>query len=106
MRYKDSTVSIEGLQPVTALAMLQVEPVIREYTRPDQKPKDPYVITSVNDGQHMTGSKHYSGHAFDVRIWWLSDPLKCTGAIATKLGPDFDVVLEKDHIHIEYDPKE
>lgn len=106
MRFKDDTVSIEGLKPVTALAMLQVEPIINKYTELSYAGDDPYVITSINDGRHMPKSKHYEGHAFDVRIWWLTDQLRCTGAIAEKLGPDFDVVLEKDHIHIEYDPKE
>jgi hypothetical protein len=105
MQFKDDTVSIEGLKPVTALAMLRVEPIIKKYTKPTHV-GEAYVITSVNDGRHMSKSKHYEGHAFDVRIWWLTDQLGCTGAIAEKLGPDFDVVLEKDHIHIEYDPKE
>jgi len=28
------------------------------------------------------------------------------GKLSKELGNDFDVVLESDHIHIEYDPKD
>ena len=33
------------------------------------------------------------------------NPRHVTGDIETRLGPDYDVVLEHDHIHVEYDPK-
>lgn len=66
------------------------------------------VITSVIDGKHMKGSKHYQGLAIDVRI---NDKPKdgvhrfyYTLTYDSVLN-DYDVVLEKDHIHIEYDPK-
>lgn len=68
------------------------------------------VITSVTDGKHMKGSKHYQGLAFDVRINDKSKDniyLFCN-SLATDINlirNGFDVVLEKDHIHIEYDPK-
>lgn len=65
------------------------------------------VITSGTDGSHMVGSKHYSGEALDVRI--SNFPNK--EAVATfarllrlRLGGDYDVVIEADHLHIEYDP--
>ena len=73
------------------------------------------VITSANDGRHKKGSLHYENRAIDIRttgggpgavgkltagqvrdlIAWLEQ----------WLGPDFDVVLEADHLHVEYDPK-
>lgn len=64
------------------------------------------VITSLNDGQHMTTSFHYRGLAADLRIWNLPpiDPKDVRLRIAEILGKDYDVVLEKDHIHVEYDP--
>ena len=56
------------------------------------------VITAGDDGKHMVGSKHYEGLAVDIRFP-LRDEIRAT------LGPDWDVVWEKDHIHAEYDPK-
>jgi hypothetical protein len=65
-------------------------------------------ITSAMDGTHMATSKHYTGDALDWRIW-ESDAAGVTGSILGELqyylGSDYDVILEKDHIHIEYDPK-
>lgn len=65
-------------------------------------------ITSAVDGNHMATSKHYSGDALDWRIW-ESDSKHVTEIIVIEmkyyLGGDYDVVLESDHIHVEYDPK-
>lgn len=63
------------------------------------------VITSLNDGKHKEGSLHYTGRAADLRIWHLPRPDSFTSKLAGKVGPDFDVILEDDHIHMEYDPK-
>lgn len=64
-------------------------------------------ITSGLDGKHMRGSKHYTGDAFDVRTNNVPTeklaPLK--SLIAERLTSDFDVILESDHFHIEFDPK-
>ena len=56
------------------------------------------VVTAGKDGKHMVGSKHYEGLAADLRFP-LRDEIKAV------LGPGWDVVWEKDHIHIERDPK-
>ena len=64
------------------------------------------VITSARDGQHMKGSLHYEGKALDLRTFYFT-PLKRQEVhfeIRNALGPDFDVILEKDHIHLELDP--
>jgi hypothetical protein len=64
-------------------------------------------ITSALDGEHMKGSLHYKGLALDFRTQGL--PLfiqnKIVKEINSELGDDFDVVLEKTHLHIEFDPK-
>lgn len=65
------------------------------------------VITSTTEGKHGKNSLHYKGLAFDVRI---SDKTKVeTNRFLNLLKFHFDrtldIVLEKDHIHIEYDPK-
>lgn len=66
------------------------------------------VITAVIDGTHMAGSLHYAGCAVDVRTRDLKpselETLKTT--LAGRLSGDFDVVLEGDHFHIEYQPKQ
>ena len=65
------------------------------------------VITSLMDGKHMDTSKHYVGDAADLRIWFFNNAEKriAVKQLKKELGVDFDVVLEKDHIHVEYDPK-
>jgi len=65
------------------------------------------VITAVSDGKHSAGSKHYIGHAVDLRSRNFSEAGKEKALALLKecLGPDFDVLDEGDHIHIEFDPK-
>lgn len=61
------------------------------------------VLTSVTDGVHSSGSLHYVGQAFDMRL-----PFKAAifvEQLKEALGAEFDVVLEKDHIHVEFQPK-
>lgn len=67
------------------------------------------VITSSFDGVHKPGSLHDVGRALDFRLWYV-DAARWDGltrSLEQALGPEFDVVLEreKNHIHIEYDPK-
>lgn len=67
----------------------------------------PAVITSGMEGKHKVGSKHYKGHAFDFRtkhIVW-NQAVAVAKLLREKLGPDFDVILERDHLHVEWDPK-
>jgi len=78
------------------------------------------VITSGRRAPTSGGSsKHGTGEAMDIRSKDLSeaDERILAGAIARRLGEDFDVVVEGDfapnpayrkrsrHIHVEYDPK-
>jgi hypothetical protein len=60
-------------------------------------------ITSTYEGNHSEGSLHYADLAVDIgrdkKGQEVRDELK------HKFGMDYDVVLEPDHIHIEYDPK-
>ena len=70
----------------------------------------PLVLTSVKDSKHSEKSLHYVGRAFDCRL-----PSRYTHSEETDvhvyaelreaLGMQFDVVLEPDHIHVEWDPK-
>lgn len=64
-------------------------------------------ITSANDGKHMDTSLHYKSRAVDIRVNDRpnSDWPGYRDLLARRLGPSFQVILEKDHLHIEYDPK-
>lgn len=65
-------------------------------------------LTSAKDGIHMPKSKHYDGMAIDLRIKNIPHK-EITKSIVQELknllGETYDVVLESDHIHIEFDPK-
>ena len=98
-------VSLEQLQPQMLIAL---EAVREEFTRWGLDT----VVTSANDGEHMEGSKHYTGAAFDFRTKHSAGLGKgIAGACKMKLGPlGFDVVFEhegqpNEHLHVEYDPK-
>ena len=59
-------------------------------------------ITAIRDGNHMSGSLHYNGNAFDFRLKsYMTKP-----DLKRICGKDFDVVMHPSHVHIEYDPKE
>jgi hypothetical protein len=62
------------------------------------------VVTSTFEGSHKPGSLHYSNAALDLR---LPGPGReyLFGLLKDNLGNDFDIILEKDHIHVEHDPK-
>ena len=66
-----------------------------------------FTITPCVERKHMTGSLHYAGAAIDVRTRDLqpADVQKLIARIESCLGDDFDVLLEVDHIHIEFQPK-
>jgi hypothetical protein len=101
---KDASVKPIGMLPQLVLAMMVIDGVLSSVGVP-------LVITSMNDGGHMRRSRHYEGAAFDFRL-----PSRTTGKIKddnavweelkSKLGWGFDVVLEGDHFHIEWDPKD
>jgi len=65
------------------------------------------IITSARDGAHMKNSLHYKGRAIDLRIYDMPMGVaqKVVTELKNKLGRNYDIVLEHDHIHLEYDPK-
>ena len=66
-----------------------------------------FTVTSLNDSKHSFKSLHYSGCAADLRTRDLKGitPEEMKVRLKDALGKDFDVVVESDHIHVEYDPK-
>ena len=61
------------------------------------------VITSTYEGNHSEGSLHYADLAVDIRR--EEDGQHVRDELRDKLGMNYDVVLESNHIHIEHDPK-
>jgi hypothetical protein len=64
------------------------------------------VITSCIDGVHRQDSKHYLGNALDFRTRDLTpeNGLALATDVRQQLGDEYDVVLEADHLHVEFDP--
>ena len=64
-------------------------------------------ITSGRGDKHSEKSRHFSGHAIDLRTRHLSltQINAWIDAIKEALGRDYDVIFEGNHIHVEYDPK-
>ena len=66
-------------------------------------------VTSANDSTHMKTSRHYSNEAFDIRTSNVLEGeeavQKWADNIKKELGKDYDVINEKNHLHLEFDPK-
>tara|TARA_R110000823_G_scaffold210943_3_gene341310 strand:+ start:3583 stop:3894 length:312 start_codon:yes stop_codon:yes gene_type:complete len=94
-------VKIKGIKPEMVLGLLIAEGYF------DSMGISEMVVTSATDGKHGVGSLHYVGYAADVRTWAIQDGdlIDFTTGLSEELGEEFDVVLEKDHIHIEFQPK-
>ena len=91
-------VDLRGLQPQMALA----------YTIACQIWHGKCTITSGSDGVHGPNSLHYKGKALDLRTRDLPPAvvMDIHTDLKTALGEQFDVVIEEDHIHVEFDPKD
>jgi hypothetical protein len=105
--------SLEGVTPQTIKAIEIVDNIYLSFG-------ENLTVTSgtegrPGDGVHKHDSLHYTGNAFDCRIWVFkkadgqnTDMAKVNTVakqIREALGKDYDVLVEADHIHIEYDPK-
>ena len=95
-----SGVSISGIQPEMVLALCIIERILLTYSVET-------VVTSAVDSKHGRGSLHFVGFAIDLRTRDMK-PEKLapvTLELQEALGDEFDVVLESNHFHIEYQPK-
>jgi len=66
------------------------------------------VVTSLLDGKHSATSLHYAGEAADLRTRNIPqdvDPQDIRKEIKDRLGMDYDVILEDNHIHMEHQPR-
>lgn len=91
-------VRVRGLSNEILLAIIIAQSVYSE-TEPS------LTITSLTDGRHGIGSLHHSGDAVDLRLPMPVTRDQIVSQLRNALGANYDVVLESDHIHVEYDPK-
>jgi len=99
MKFKDG-VDLNGIDSVMIHALCSIDNVYRYYG-------EELVVTSCMDGRHKKGSLHYKGKAVDTRTRYFGELelQRIKYELIDVLGSNFDVVLESDHFHIEYDPK-
>ena len=93
-------VNIIGIRPEMQLGVMAAWSVYLAHGRK-------LVITSALDSEHSATSLHYTGCAVDLRIRDI-DPTTLrliVRDIKTALPDDFDVILEHNHIHIEFQPR-
>ena len=64
------------------------------------------VVTSIVDGLHMRNSLHYTGAAVDFDIGDPPNRSVFASELRGRLGREYDVIDEEDHIHVEYQPHE
>ena len=97
MKIKDGAI-IAGLDLRMRKALIAADRIWKEYGQE-------LTITCGLDGEHSAGSYHYYGLAVDCRIWNFTNEqlLMIIRDLKEELGPPYDIVLEKTHIHIEYD---
>lgn len=99
MRFKEGVVL--ALRPQMASALPNIDRVHLDTVQREA------IITSGTDGRHRVDSLHYVGLAIDLRTHDLDMGriIALASALKLALGKDFDVVIEGDHIHVEYDPE-
>lgn len=101
LRFKKG-VSFRGVQPEMAIGLHALEGFFKKHGIDD------LWVTSCVDGKHSQGSLHYVGYAVDIRIWEIpkDKPRWFVDELNKEMGKEFDCVLEPDHIHVEFQPKE
>lgn len=98
LRFKNN-IDLNGVRPEIVMAAIVADGIyaIHGYE---------CVITSVTEGKHKSGSLHHAGLAMDLRTRHLvpGDEDLIVFDLRSALGKQFDVMLEKTHIHVEYQP--
>ena len=94
------SVRLTGIKPELAVALMVADSVYRDHGCL-------MVVTAVCDSKHSPGSLHYAGLAADLRTRDIAPETvaKIVERLKSALGMDFDVVLEADHVHLEFQPK-
>lgn len=93
-------VKVQGVRSELLLALSIADGIWRDHGRE-------LVVTSLLDSKHSMTSLHYTGCAADLRTRYFDAPTrqKVSDALGNALTRDYDVIVEKDHIHLEYQPR-
>lgn len=92
-------VKILGLTPEITIGLVVAANTFSQFN-------ENFTLTSGVEGPHQRASAHKAGNAFDCRLPASRDNIqKVVTVLRGQLGENFDVVLEADHIHVEYQPK-
>ena len=94
-----SNVRVQGIRPELLVGLMIVSDLCWAYGIAA-------VVTSIVDGLHMRNSLHYSGAGVDFEIGDAPNRSVFASELRGRLGRDYDVVDEGDHIHVEYQPHE
>jgi len=114
MKLKDQTVEMAITEPKFMVYLFALDAAYRQYDTE-------LIVTSGSElsARHSRTSLHYSGRAVDTRTWTIERynldaksqhriALNIKGIYLAAIGlPDdtIDVILEKTHIHHEWQPK-
>ncbi len=102
---KNDNVDFVGATPQLVYAIFIARDLAEKYDWPF------FVITSLNDSKHSRTSLHFAGCGFDIRI---RNPITGVKVNRTEqyvnelndlLGIHFDIILERDHVHGEWQRK-
>lgn len=93
-------VDVFGIRPELVLAIVVAERVWNGYGVG-------LTITCVRDGKHSETSLHYAGAAVDLRTHGMAGDILAEAVRTLKgaLGRDYDVIVESDHVHLEFQPR-
>jgi hypothetical protein len=80
--------------------------VVRAFETADPR-LDLLYVSCGTTGKHSRTSLHYVGMArdYDVPGYTPTQFKRAAQMIREDLGPEFDVVVETTHIHVEFQPK-
>lgn len=93
-------VKVNGMKPEIMLAITIAVDIFNEHGKDT-------IITEITGGKHSVGSLHYVGYAVDLRTRHL-DPGQAKAIVSdlkAALTDEYDCILEKTHIHCEFQPK-
>ena len=92
-------VDVNGLKPEIVLAFHIASVLYQEYGYD-------CVLTSGLEGKHARQSSHYLGFAIDLRTrdFPVDMAVKVAKELQARLTVDYQVILESDHIHVQFKP--